>query len=99
MRIALGIRSLALPTMHWKLPPGRGGYALGIAGNYLLCCHSSVYVSSLRTLDSGEDSVDLSDFRAWILRKAPKLRFDPVYYRSFSWFIQPQAHWPVVVSS
>ena len=43
--------------------------------------------------------MDLSEFQAWVRRKAPKLPLDPVHYKSFSWFRQPQAHWPVVVSS
>ena len=47
MRIALGIRSWVLPTAQWRLPREKGGYVLGTAGDFLLWCHSSVYVKAL----------------------------------------------------
>ena len=31
-----GYPEWVLPTTHWKVPHDRGGYALGMAGNFLL---------------------------------------------------------------
>ena len=75
MCISLGIRTWCLPTMHWKLRYERGGYALGSARNFLLWCHSLAYVRTLRAT---------SEMGA--ARKAPKLQFDTVYFKSFLWF-------------
>ena len=99
MRVALGIRSWALPTTHWKLPHKRGGYVLGSAGDFLLWCHSTAYVRVLKVLEGGGETMDMREFRDWVHRKAPKLRLDPVHLESFSWFRQPQDQWPVVVTS
>ena len=41
----------------------------------------------------------MREFGDGVRRKVPKLRLDPVHLRSFSWFRQPRAHWPVVVTS
>ena len=43
--------------------------------------------------------MDLREFKEWVRQKAPKLRLDPVHLRSFSSLCQPQANWPVVVTS
>ena len=49
MRIALGICRWALPTKHWRLLQERGGVSLGSTGDVLLWCHSTVYVTALRS--------------------------------------------------
>ena len=64
------------------------GNELGFAGD-LLWCESSAYVKARQAIELGEDPVDLCDFRAWVLLKAPKLKSHLVYCRSFSWFRQP----------
>ena len=101
--VALGIRSWVLPTTHWKRPHnsgrGGGGYALGLAGDFLLWCQSAAYVRARKALEEREETMNMQEFRDWVRRKAPKLRLDPVYLTSFSWLRQPQYQWPMVVTS
>ena len=99
MRIALGNRNSALPTTQWILPYKKGRYALGTLGDFLLWCHSPVYVKALRALDLETQSVHLDEFQTWVRRKAPKIALDPLSYKRFSWFGHPQAHWLRVVLS
>ena len=73
MCIALGIRNQALPTTHWKVLQERGGFTPGSVGDFLLWCHSTMSVKALRSLESRTPSVHLSEFQAWVRRKAPKL--------------------------
>ena len=52
MRIALGIKSWTLPTLHMTQPEERGGYRLQRATDYLHWAHSRTYVHFLRGKDS-----------------------------------------------
>ena len=83
MRVALGIRSWALSTLHWRLPAAQGGYSLGTAREYLLSCHSTAYTRVLKALQKGKEMDDLREFQLWVPKKTPKLRLDTVHHQCF----------------
>ena len=99
MRMALGIKSWTLPTLHMTQPEDRGGYKLQRVTDYLHWAHSRTYVNFLRGRDSPVMSRLKQELDEWTNRKGQPYTLQAVDRRTFSWYRVPREGWPTLASS